>query len=96
MCSLLIDRLKIDTFFLCTCLTAPSGAAILTAVISLAPSLGISTIAAGVETEDQRLFLLQQGSDEVQGSLMGRPSQIWPSLPSWPGRPAAATGPCPS
>ena len=54
MCSLLIDRLKIDTFFLCTCLTAPSGAAILTAVISLAPSLGISTIASGVETEDQR------------------------------------------
>jgi EAL domain-containing protein (putative c-di-GMP-specific phosphodiesterase class I) len=93
---LLIDRLKIDRFFLSTCLSDPSAAAILTAVISLAPSFGISTIAAGVETEDQRLFLLQQGSDEVQGSLMGRPSQIWPSLRSWPGRPAAATGPCPS
>ncbi len=93
---MLIDRLKIDRFFLSSCLTDPSGTAILTAIISLALSFGISTIAEGVETEDQQLFLLQQGSDEVQGSLMGRPSQIWLSLPSWPGRPAAATGPCPS
>jgi EAL domain-containing protein (putative c-di-GMP-specific phosphodiesterase class I) len=93
---LLIDRLKIDRFFPSTCLSDPSGATILTAVISLAPPLGFSTIAAGVETEDQRLFPLQQGSDEMKGSLMGRPSQIWPSLPSWPGSPEAATGPCPS
>jgi EAL domain-containing protein (putative c-di-GMP-specific phosphodiesterase class I) len=93
---LLIDRPKIDRFFAITCLSDPSGATILTAVISLAPPLGISTIAAGVETEDQRLYLLYQGSDEMQDYLMGRPSQIWPSLPSWPGRPAAAAGPCPS
>ena len=93
---MLIDRLKIDIFLPSTCLTDPSGAAILTAIISLAFSFGISTLAEGVETEDQQLFLLQQGSDEVQGSLMGRPFQIWPSLPAWPGRPAAATGPCPS
>jgi EAL domain-containing protein (putative c-di-GMP-specific phosphodiesterase class I) len=59
LCSLLIDRLKIDRFFASTCLTDPSGAAILTAFFSLAPSFGISTIAAGVEMEDQRLFLLQ-------------------------------------
>ena len=94
--SFLIDRLRINGIFVTTCLTDPSGAAVVTANISLARSLGITTIAEGVETEDQRLFLLQQGSDEVQGSLMGCPSQIWPSLPSWPGRPAAATLPCPS
>ena len=94
--SFLIDRLKINGTFVTTCLTDPSGAAVVTANISLARSLGITTIAEGVETEDQRLFLLQQGPDEVQDYLMGCPSQIWPSLPSWPGRPAAATGPCPS
>ena len=68
-----IDRLKIDRSFVTTSLTDPSGAAIVTAIISLARSLGITTIAEGVETEDQRLFLLQQGCDEVQGYLMGRP-----------------------
>ena len=56
-----------------SCLTDPSGAAIVTAIISPARSLGITTIAEGVETEDQRLFLLQQGCDEVLGCLMGRP-----------------------
>jgi diguanylate cyclase (GGDEF)-like protein len=68
-----IDRLKIDRSFVTTSLTDPSGAAIVTAIISLARSLGITTIAEGVETEDQRLFLVQQGCDEVQGYLMGRP-----------------------
>ena len=41
--------------------------------ISFARSLGVTTIAVGVETEDQPLFLLQQGCDVVQGSRMGRP-----------------------
>jgi len=68
-----IDRLKIDRSFVTTSLTDPSGAAIVTAIISLARSLGITTIAEGVETEDQRQFLLQQGCDELQGFLLGRP-----------------------
>jgi len=60
--------------FVATCLSDPSGAAILTAIITMVHSIGITTTAEGVETEDQRLFLLQQGCDptcdEVQGYLM--------------------------
>ena len=63
--------------FTATCLADPSGAAIVTAIIYLARSLGISSIAEGVKKEDQRLFLLQQGCDEVQGYLMGRPMFDW-------------------
>ena len=39
----------------------------------MARSLGSITIAEGVETEDQPLFLLQQGCDVVQASRMGPP-----------------------
>lgn len=61
-----IDRLKIDRSSVVICLTDPSGAAIVTAIICLARSLGITTIAEGVETGHQRLFLLQQGCDVVR------------------------------
>ncbi len=42
-----IDRLKIDRSSVVTCLTDPGGAAIVTAIICLARSLGITTIAEG-------------------------------------------------
>ena len=67
-----LPSLRWTRSFLATCLTDPSGAAIVTAINSLARSLGITTTAEVVETEDQRLLLLQQGCDEVQSYLMGR------------------------
>ncbi len=68
-----IDRIKIDRSFVAASLSDPSGAAIVTAIISMARSLGITTIAEGVETEEQRLFLEDLGCDEFQGFLMGEP-----------------------
>jgi EAL domain-containing protein (putative c-di-GMP-specific phosphodiesterase class I) len=44
-----------------------------TAILSLARCLDITTIAEGVETQDRRAFLHQQGCDEWQGYLLGKP-----------------------
>ena len=68
-----IDRIKIDRSFVAASLNDSSCAAIVTAIISMARSLAITTIAEGVETEEQRLFLQDLGCDEFQGFLMGEP-----------------------
>jgi diguanylate cyclase (GGDEF)-like protein len=68
-----IDRLKIDRSFVASSLCDANSSVIIEAVLSLARSLGLSTIAEGVETEAQRRFLRQQGCQQIQGYLMGRP-----------------------
>jgi EAL domain-containing protein (putative c-di-GMP-specific phosphodiesterase class I) len=68
-----IDRLKIDRSFVSDLLTDEHDAAIATAMILMAHSLGLSVVAEGVETEAQLQFLLEQGCDHLQGFLLGRP-----------------------
>jgi diguanylate cyclase (GGDEF)-like protein len=68
-----IDRIKIDRSFVHGLPENTGNAAIAKAIVMLAQSLGMATIAEGVETEAQREFLVALGCEQLQGTLFGAP-----------------------
>jgi diguanylate cyclase (GGDEF)-like protein/PAS domain S-box-containing protein len=68
-----IDRIKIDRSFVHGLPEQAGQAAIAKAIVMLAQSLGLATIAEGVESEAQRGFLVALGCEELQGQLFGAP-----------------------
>ena len=68
-----VYKVKIDQSFVRDITEDPDDKAIVSAIISMATSLGMQTIAEGVETEGQLEFLRDQGCNEVQGYYFSRP-----------------------
>ena len=64
-----LDRLKIDRAFMRGIATEPAAKALVSGIISLARSLGLASIAEGVETMEQLRFLEEEGCAEFQGFL---------------------------
>ena len=68
-----VDKLKIDQSFIRDLATDPEDAAIVRAIIQMAHSLGLRTIAEGVETQDVLDHLRLFHCDESQGYFHARP-----------------------
>ena len=67
------DRIKIDQSFVRGTSDDPVGHAIVRAIASLGQSLGITTVAEGVETDEQMARITADGCTDVQGYLISRP-----------------------
>tara|TARA_B100000683_G_scaffold277737_1_gene338470 strand:- start:2920 stop:5277 length:2358 start_codon:yes stop_codon:yes gene_type:complete len=71
-----VDRLKIDRSFIDGLPQDQGLVAISRAIIAMGQNLNFTVIAEGVETEAQRLHLLESGCHEGQGFLFGRPMKV--------------------
>jgi len=67
------DRIKIDQLFVRGADGDAVGRAIVRVVASLGQSLGMATVAEGVETEEQMARVTSDGCTDVQGYLISRP-----------------------
>ena len=85
------DKIKIDRSFVRTLSSRPESAKIVAAIVGLSRSLGVDTVAEGVETEEEARTLQRLGCKHGQGYLFGRPGlarnvgplQAVPSVDAW-------------
>jgi EAL domain-containing protein (putative c-di-GMP-specific phosphodiesterase class I) len=68
-----LNQLKIDQSFIRDVLTDPNDASIARTVVALGHNLGLAVIAEGVETQEQRAFLVESGCEFFQGYLFSKP-----------------------
>jgi predicted signal transduction protein with EAL and GGDEF domain len=78
-----IDTLKIDRVFVRDIASKTRGnAPLVDAIIAMAKSLGLATVAEGVETEAQWHYLRDRDANQVQGFLFCMPMSV-PDLARW-------------
>lgn len=70
------DTLKIDQSFVTEVLSREHSRAIVRMIAELAATLGMRTVAEGVETAEQMQAVRAAGCDEVQGYLVSRPQPL--------------------
>ena len=68
-----VDILKIDQSFVRDVTSDPDDAALVAGIIALAHSLRLKVVAEGVETLEQRDFLIGCNCDSIQGYLLSQP-----------------------
>jgi EAL domain-containing protein (putative c-di-GMP-specific phosphodiesterase class I) len=67
------DKIKIDRSFIKDLTNKPDGEAIIRAIAGLGKSLGMTTVAEGVETPEQMQRIRLEGCTDVQGYLVSKP-----------------------
>ncbi|ONF45858.1 putative bifunctional diguanylate cyclase/phosphodiesterase, partial [Methylobacterium radiotolerans] len=67
------DKIKIDRSFVKDLTSKPDGEAIIRAIAGLGRSLGMTTVAEGVETSEQMQRIRFEGCTDVQGYLISKP-----------------------
>jgi diguanylate cyclase (GGDEF)-like protein/PAS domain S-box-containing protein len=67
------EQLKIDRSFIRDIASDPDDAAIVSAIVAMGNALRLNVVAEGVETEEQRAYLIEHGCRCFQGYLFGRP-----------------------
>jgi len=85
-------QLKIDRSFVRDVLSDPHDAAIASAIVAMAQNLGLSVIAEGVETLEQRDFLAEHGCLAFQGYLFSKPVAV-AQFEAWLGLQTLQTAP---
>jgi len=68
-----VDSLKIDQVFVRNLHSDAGNSAVVETIIALGQSLGISIVAEGVETEEEKRALVEAGCKLFQGYLFSRP-----------------------
>ncbi|MGE6606861.1 EAL domain-containing protein [Halomonas sp. NPDC076908] len=77
------DKIKIDISFVRDMLTSDNDRVIVATIIAMANTLGLETIAEGIESQAQASALLSMGCTQAQGYYFDRPltaeqfSQRW-------------------
>jgi diguanylate cyclase (GGDEF)-like protein len=68
-----VDKLKIDRYFVDKISSADDRTSLAGVIVAMAKSLGLATVAEGVETREQLAFLRQQRCEEAQGYFLSPP-----------------------
>ncbi|SEH12550.1 PAS domain S-box-containing protein/diguanylate cyclase (GGDEF) domain-containing protein [Sphingopyxis sp. YR583] len=75
------DKIKIDRSFVSHVTDDQSARSIIRAIVALGKSLDLPVVAEGVETEEQRRMVLEEGCPQAQGFLFGSPAEAVVGVP---------------